>query len=114
MFITPVMRPLGRIVTKPTDVAPAGVPQGVVDLGLGEGEALCLHDAQIVSLDGEHGKVSGVSSHSSMISLVCLDHLICHLRLPHSEEEVHTRPWPVVGRDSRSDMKDSALDLYSS
>ena len=37
----------------------------------------------------------------------------CHLRLPHSEDEVHTRPWPVVGRDSRSDMKSSALDLYS-
>ena len=49
-----------------------------------------------------------------MISLVCLEYLICHLRLPHSEEEVHTRPWPVVGRDSRSDMKASALDLYSS
>ena len=37
----------------------------------------------------------------------------CHLRLPHSEEEVHTRPWPVVGRDKRSVMKSSALDLYS-
>ena len=37
----------------------------------------------------------------------------CHLRPPHSEEEVHTRPWPVVGRDRRSVMKSSALDLYS-
>ena len=69
-LVTPVMRPLGRIITKPTDVAPSGVPQGVVDLGLSEGEALCLHDAQMVSLDGEHGKVSGVSSHSSLVILV--------------------------------------------
>ena len=61
------MWPLGRIVTKPTHVAPASITQGVVDLGLGKGEALCLHDAQVVSLDGVHGKVAGVSSHNSMI-----------------------------------------------
>ena len=66
-----MMRPLGRIVPKPTDVASAGVPQGVVDLGLGKGEALCLHDAQVVCLDGVHGKVAGVSSHNSMIRNSC-------------------------------------------
>ena len=60
-----MMRPLGRIVPEPTDIAPAGVPQGVVDLGLGEGEALCLHDAQVVGLDGVHGKVASISSHST-------------------------------------------------
>ena len=54
---TPVMGPLGRIVAKSTDVAPASVPQGVVDLGLSKGKALVLHDAQMVRLDGKHGKV---------------------------------------------------------
>ena len=63
--VTPVMRPLRRIVTKPTDVAPAGVTQGVVDLGLRKGKTLGLHDAEVVSLDGKHGKVASVSSHNS-------------------------------------------------
>ena len=109
--LAPVMRPLGRIVPKPTDVAPAGITQGVVNLTLGKGETLVLHDAEVVGLDGKHGKVAGIPGHHIiiMVSPVC-----GHLRLPHWEEEIHTRPWPVVGRDSRSDMKSSALDLYSS
>ena len=69
---TPVMRPLGWIIAKSTDVAPASVPQGIVDLGLSKGEALILHDAQMVRLDGKHGKVASVSSHKDQLRALAL------------------------------------------
>ena len=63
----PVMGPLGRIGAKPTDIAPASVAQGIVDLGLGKGKALVFHDAQVVRLDGKHGKVASISSHRGQL-----------------------------------------------
>ena len=69
---TPVMGPLGWIVAKSTDVASSSVPQGVVDLGLSKGKALVLHDAQMVRLDGKHGKVASVSSHKDQLGALAL------------------------------------------
>ena len=63
----PVMGPLGRIGAKTTNIAPASIAQGVVDLCLGKGKALVFHDAQVVRLDGEHGKVASVSSHRGQL-----------------------------------------------
>ena len=43
-----------------------------MDLGLSKGEALVLHDAQMVRLDGKHGKVASVSSHKDQLGALAL------------------------------------------
>ena len=55
-----MMRPFGRISSKPADIALTGVPQSVINLSFSELECLLGLDAQVAGLHGVHGEVAGV------------------------------------------------------
>ena len=68
LYFLPVMWSLRRVVSESANITPTAIAQNVVDLVLGETDGVVGVDAELGSLKGKVGQVSGVPVDAGEVS----------------------------------------------